>query len=386
MSGQAPVDSAESTAVASTTTSTSDLTYGVGNGDGHGLDAAASRIVQLDETVVNRIAAGEVVVRPANALKELLENCLDAGSTTVSLAIKGGGLKMLRIEDNGHGIHAADMEILCERFTTSKLRKYEDLNAIGTFGFRGEALASISHVAHVTVTTMTAEDSCARTASYTDGVMRAPPKSCAGTKGTTIVAEDFFYNNQTRRQALSKESIEHAKVLEVVQRYSINFPTVSFTCKKVGSAATELSTPGGPETTPLEVVGVLYGQTLAKQLFAFDGEHADPSFKFRGLASGPEYTTRSTQLILFINNRSVECNPIRKAIEAVYAPVLARHQHPWVFLTVDLDPATIDVNVHPTKNEVQFLHEEFIAQKIQETLSVSNLSRACGSTLCLSSW
>lgn len=331
------------------------------------------QIVQLEESVINRIAAGEVVVRPANALKELMENCLDAGSSHIAITVKGGGLKMLRIEDDGHGIRSADMPILCERFTTSKLRKYEDLTSIGTFGFRGEALASISHVAHVTVTTMTASDSAARVAQYTDGLLTTPVRPCAGTRGTTIVAEDFFYNNPTRRQALSKDSIEHNKVLEVIQRYSLHYPAVSFSCRKGGSAVAELHTPGpGPAGAALpstrDVVGVIYGQGLGRELFPFEFSSAEFKFSFKGLATGPNWTSKSGTFVLFINNRLVECSPLKRAIDSVYAPVLPRHQHPWVYLSLELDAATLDVNVHPTKNEVQFLNEGQIAEGLQQAL------------------
>lgn len=326
------------------------------------------RIVQLEEDVINRIAAGEVVVRPANALKELLENCLDAGSKHVAVALKGGGLKMLRIEDDGHGIREQDLPILCERFTTSKLRQYTDLSSISTFGFRGEALASISHVAFVTVTTMTAQDSIARVAQYTEGKLRGSPRPCAGTRGTTIVAEDMFHNNQTRRKALARESLEHAKCLEVVQKYSMHYPHVSFICRKAGSAVAELHTSGGAETTRQQVIATVHGSNLAGHLFEFSAASEDPKFHCRGLATGPEWTSRTTSLTLFINNRLIECNSLRRAVDAVYMPVLPRHQHPWVYLSLDLDPATVDVNVHPTKQEVQFLHEEAIAARIQEVL------------------
>lgn len=330
---------------------------------------AVGRIVQLEETVINRIAAGEVVVRPANALKELIENSLDAGSKSVVVAAKGGGLKMLRIEDDGHGIRQDDLPILCERFTTSKLRKYEDLASIGTFGFRGEALASISHVAHVTVTTMTKDDSHAHVAQYSEGKLRQPARPCAGTRGTTLVIEDMFYNNLTRRGAMGKDSIEHSKLLDVVQKYAIHYPTVSFGCRKAGSAVAELHTHGGADSTSLDVIGATYGPALAKQLFHFELKSDEGRFSCQGYASGPQYSSRGSSMTLFINHRLVECSPLRRAVEAVYAAVLPRHQHPWVYLDLSLDPATVDVNCHPTKMEVQFLHEQQIAERIQEVLS-----------------
>mmetsp|Transcript_35630 Transcript_35630/g.65287 ORF Transcript_35630/g.65287 Transcript_35630/m.65287 type:complete len:796 (+) Transcript_35630:75-2462(+) len=333
--------------------------------------AAAGSIIQLDETVINRIAAGEVVVRPANALKELLENSLDAGSRKITVVVKGGGLKMLRVEDDGHGIREEDLPLLCERFTTSKLRRYEDLSNIQTFGFRGEALASISHVAHVTVTTMSAGATCARYAEYSDGKLRADPKPCAGTPGTTLLAEDMFYNNPTRRQALGKESIEHNKVLEVVQRYALHNPSVAFALRKGTNTSLELHTPGSKtgSTTCTEVAALLYGHALSRELLDFELRSEEPTFCCRGLASGPNWSARSGVLILFINNRLVECASLRRAVEAVYAPVLPRHQHSWVYLNLELDAATIDVNVHPTKMEVQFLHEPLIAERIQEALA-----------------
>ncbi|KAH8031117.1 hypothetical protein HPB51_012837 [Rhipicephalus microplus] len=162
------------------------------------------KIRRLDETVTNRIAAGEVVQRPVNALKEMLENSIDAKSTSIQVAAKSGGLKLLQIMDNGCGIRKEDLDIVCERFTTSKLVKFEDLGSIATYGFRGEALASISYVARVSITTKTEGSTCAYKLSYLNGRPTGPAKPCAGNRGTLIVVEDLFYNVPRAKERLQE--------------------------------------------------------------------------------------------------------------------------------------------------------------------------------------
>lgn len=162
------------------------------------------RIRALDPQLVNRIAAGEIIQRPFNALKELIENCLDAGSTSINIQVKEGGLKLIQIQDNGCGIDKDDLKIVCERFTTSKLKEFDDLKTINTFGFRGEALASISHVSRLTIVSRTHKSPCAYKAQYADGkLLNDSIKPCASAfVGTQITVEDLFYNSTIRRNAL----------------------------------------------------------------------------------------------------------------------------------------------------------------------------------------
>jgi DNA mismatch repair protein MLH1 len=207
-------------------------------------------IVRLSPDVVNRVAAGEVIHRPASALKEMLENSLDAGSRSITVTVRDGGNKLLQVTDDGCGIRDEDLPILCERHTTSKLRTFEDLDAVATFGFRGEALASMSFVANLTVTTMTADAAHATRAAYADGKMTSEgAQPTAGVPGTTICIENLFYNVPTRRRALKSASEEFARVLETTQRYAASRPDVAFCVRKLGDARPALRCPAVPSFT-----------------------------------------------------------------------------------------------------------------------------------------
>ncbi|KAK1173485.1 DNA mismatch repair protein Mlh1-like [Acipenser oxyrinchus oxyrinchus] len=324
----------------------------------------AGVIRRLDDTVVNRIAAGEVIQRPANAIKEMIENCLDAKSTSIHVTVKDGGLKLIQIQDNGTGIRKEDMEIVCERFTTSKLQKFEDLTAISTYGFRGEALASVSHVAHVTITTKTADGKCAYRASYCDGKLKAPPKPCAGNQGTQITVEDLFYNVSTRRKALKSASEEYAKIVEIVSRYAIHNSGKSFAVKKHGETVADVRTL--PNASTVDNIRAIFGNAVCRELIEVGCEDPNLAFNVKGYVSNANYSVKKCIFLLFINHRLVESSALKKAIEAVYAAYLPKNTHPFLYLSLEIAPHNIDVNVHPTKHEVHFLHEDSIVESVQK--------------------
>lgn len=337
----------------------------------------AGIIRKLDEVVVNRIAAGEVIQRPANALKEMIENSLDAKSTSIQVTVKQGGLKLLQIQDNGTGIRKEDMDIVCERFTTSKLQKFEDLNSIATYGFRGEALASISHVAHVTITTRTADSKCAYKGMYTDGKLKEPVKPCAGNVGTQITVEDLFYNISTRRKALKSASEEHAKIVDVVSRYAVHNSDVGFTVKKHGDSTADVRTP--VNSTPIDNIRTIFGPSIAKELLEITHVNDKMFFKLHGFITNANYSMKKCIFLLFINHRLVDSTALRKAIDNVYQGYLPKNMHPFIYLSLEIAPQNVDVNVHPTKHEVHFLHEDAIIENVQEAIETkllgSNQSR-----------
>ncbi|KAJ5120608.1 uncharacterized protein N7515_009996 [Penicillium bovifimosum] len=342
------------------------------------------KIKALDPDVVNKIAAGEIIVAPMHALKELIENAVDAGSTSIEVLIKEGGLKLLQITDNGHGIDRDDLPILCERFTTSKLKEFEDLTSIGTYGFRGEALASISHIAHLTVTTKTAGSSCAWRAHYGDGKLipakpgqSSAPKATAGRGGTQITVEDLFYNVPTRRRAFRSASEEYAKILDVVGRYAVHCSGVAFSCRKHGDSGVSISTPASASI--VERIRQIHGSAVANELVEFKAEDTKYGFRASGYATNANYHVKKTVILLFINHRSVESTVVKRAVEQTYSSFLPKGGHPFVYLDLEIEPNRVDVNVHPTKREVNFLNEdeiiELICTEIRSKLAEVDSSR-----------
>ncbi|KAG1792786.1 histidine kinase-like ATPase [Suillus plorans] len=342
-------------------------------------------IRRLHESLINRIAAGEIIHRPASALKELLENSLDAGSTSIQVTVKDGGMKLLQIQDNGCGIRKEDLPLLAERFTTSKLTTFSDLSKLTTYGFRGEALASISHVAHLTVITKTKSSNCAWKAAYVDGGLvpskagyTPDPKPCAGNNGTTITIEDMFYNTPTRLSALRSSSEEYARILDVMTKYAVHNSKVSFSCKKAGSLSPELSTPSCSDAS--QAIRQLYGHSIAKELLHITASSVsddntdmddpeDPeAWSADAYFTNANYQGKKIALLLFINHRLVESHRIKRSIESTYSGILPKGSSPFVYLSINLDPRSVDVNVHPTKREVHFLNEEAIIERISDAI------------------
>ncbi|GLC43233.1 DNA mismatch repair protein [Pleodorina starrii] len=352
-------------------------------------------IRKLDENVVNKIAAGEVIQRPASALKEMLENSLDAGSTQISVTVKEGGNKLLQITDNGSGIRKDDLPILCHRHTTSKLRQYEDLETISTLGFRGEALCSISFVSHMSVTTMARGAQYGYRVTFKDSEMEPPgPRPVAAVPGTTITVEDLFYNVPTRRKALKSATEEYGLILDVVGRYAVYSTGVALTCRRQGDSRPDISTTAAGSR--VDAVRSVYGTEVARELLPLcvsAGGGTGPEvpvdgpmgLRVEGLISGANYGSgKKTVLVLFINGRCVECSPLRRCLEGLYGTLLPKAARPWIFLDVRLPPRQVEVNMHPTKREVGFMHQveviEEIRRAVESKLLASNECRTFATT------
>jgi DNA mismatch repair protein MutL len=320
------------------------------------------RAIQLlDATVANQIAAGEVVERPASVVKEMVENALDAGATRIQVEMDQGG-RWLRISDDGSGIPSDSIELAFQRFATSKIHHYEDLWALSTMGFRGEALPSIASVAKVEVISRTAAHPTGTKLVIHGGqTLEASPSG--GPVGTTLTVSELFYNTPARLKFMSSEMTEMGYIQQLMQTFALSHPEISFRVLKKGKEV--LHTTGKSDL--MGVVRQIFGRDLAESLYTVQQEN--PGGKLLGALSYPDYVRRDRNYqFLFINRRWVKVPAVTKTIDDLYADLVPKRNYPVAILALEVPPETVDVNVHPTKKEVKFRNFSRIAQLLRDAI------------------
>ena len=312
----------------------------------------------LDETTINKIAAGEVVERPASVIKELIENSIDASATNIEVEIGDGGVAYMRITDNGIGMTEEDARLAILRHATSKIQQVEDLFDIASLGFRGEALASIASVSHFSLTTRKA-DSDLGTRITVDGGTFTDCIPYGSAPGTTIEIRDLFYNTPARRKFLKSERTEASKIQDILGKLALSNPHISF--KLIVDDRVAIITPGNGNIG--DTVAALYGYKTKDDIFTVAYE--SDSIYIDGVVSKPTLlkSTRIWQTII-VNNRVISDKTIMKAIDNAYHALLPKNGHPLVVLNITVPAGMVDINVHPRKSEVKFSDDKIIFKAV----------------------
>ncbi|MGE0355951.1 MAG: DNA mismatch repair endonuclease MutL [Burkholderiales bacterium] len=316
----------------------------------------------LPELLVNQIAAGEVVERPASALKELVENSLDAGAQSVAVDLAEGGMRRIRVADDGSGIAAGDLPLALARFATSKIATLEDLERAATLGFRGEALASIGAVSRLALTSRRAGERHAWRIACDGGALSAvEPAALAA--GTTVEVDELYYNTPARRKFLKSEATEFARCEEAFSRVALSRPAVAFSLSHNGRRVAHLA-PGPARERASGIVGEEFAGT------AVAVEANGTALRLSGFVAAPGFTRPSRDAqYLFVNGRFVRDKVVSHAIREAYADVLHHDRHPAYVLFLEADPRLVDVNVHPAKSEVRFRDAGALHQFVFHALS-----------------
>ena len=317
-----------------------------------------TKIQLLDSRLANQIAAGEVVERPASVLKELLENALDAGSESISVDVEQGGVKLVRVRDNGSGIGRDDLPLALSRHATSKIRGLDDLEAIGTLGFRGEALAAISSVSRLTLAS-NVEGEAEGWQVQVEGRDMAPSVTPAGhPRGTTVTMRDLFFNTPARRRFLRTEKTEFNHLEEVFRRIALSEFNTAFRLTHNQKVIHQLPA-GLDDTLRAARVAKLCGKGFMEQAIPVDVER--DGIRLHGWMGLPTFSRSQADLQYFyVNGRVIRDKVVSHAVRQAYADVLYHGRHPAYVLFLELDPAQVDVNVHPTKHEVRFREQRMV--------------------------
>lgn len=325
------------------------------------------RIQKLSSLLANQIAAGEVIERPASVVKELVENSLDAGATQIDIEIEQGGLRLIRVRDNGSGIHPDDLPLALSRHATSKILKPEDLAQIMTLGFRGEALASIGSVSRLSLTTALAKSSGWQVA--IEGDMQPEIKPAAHPQGTTLEVRDLFFNTPARRKFMRSEKTEFDHIDELIKRIALSSHHVSFTLKHNQKVIRQYFS--ASQVHASERLGALCGSAFVENALQIEADGA--GMRLTGWIAEPTFSRSQADLQYFyVNGRMVRDKLVIHAMKQAYHDVLYRDRYPAYILFLEVAPTQVDVNVHPTKHEVRFREgrvvHDFIFHAVHDAL------------------
>ncbi|MCL4157590.1 UNVERIFIED_CONTAM: hypothetical protein GTU68_048336, partial [Idotea baltica] len=330
-----------------------------------------NRINQLDPRLVNQIAAGEIIERPASIVKELIENALDAGATRIDIDVEMAGIKRIKITDNGHGILKQDLSMALSRHATSKIASMSDLEQIATLGFRGEALPSIASVTRLTIQSkeQNSDQAWMVTSDGNNKINETEP--VAHPLGTTIEARDLFYNTPARRKFLRTESTEYKHLDQLVRRMALSRFDVEFKLSHNGRVKLHLPSAASDDSRRIKAV---CGDNVPDNSIYFEEQR--PGLRLYGWLGLPSFSRSQADMQYFyLNGRLIKDKTVTHAVRLGYRDVLFHGRQPIYVLYLEMDPAGVDVNVHPTKHEVRFRESReihgFIFRSIQSQLSVS---------------
>src|SRR5579862_5295732 len=333
------------------------------------------RIRVLSDTVANKIAAGEVVERPASVVKELIENSLDAGATELRIEVESGGRKLIRVADNGCGMLRDDALLAFERHATSKLSDVRDLLSIATLGFRGEALPSIASVSRLVLETRSADESTGATVEINGGKLLRCDEY-PGPQGTTITVRDLFFNVPARKKFLRSDQTELAHIASLATHYSLAHPQKSFQLRHGANELLDVT----PVETLRERVYQVFGNQTLEELIDLDfverelevvhaEERGSRVFALRGFVSGPQVQKLNrNSIFLFVNGRLIRDRVLLHALSSAYHNLMPPTCYPFALLFVDCDCEEVDVNVHPSKTEVRFRHGSVVHDFVRDTI------------------
>lgn len=336
-------------------------------------------ITQLPPQLVNQIAAGEVVERPASVLKELLENSLDAGATRVEVDIEQGGTKLCRVRDNGVGIPATELGLALSRHATSKIASLDDLERVASLGFRGEALPSIASVSRLTLISRQRGADNAWSLGG-DSSADAQPSPAAGQEGTSVEVRDLFYNTPARRRFLRTERTEYAHLDKVARQLALSRFSVAFRLNHNGKVVLNLPAADSLEDQEQRIASICGGEFMQHALYI---EHEALDMRLQGWVARPTFSRSQPDLQhFFLNGRAIRDRVIVSAVRQAYRDVLFSGRHPAYVLYLDMDPALVDVNAHPTKHEVRFRDSrpvhDFIRRTVESALAETHPGQDAG--------